>query len=260
MALKAPDSVTADVTLTLPDGAGSSGQVLKTDGNGALSWTNASQSLASADQTLTGNRTIVMGDKTLTITGEGSKLKLPEQSIGQNELAKKAVTSDKLSDKLLITSTKTTTATATATATATDKNIFTALNIMKRLPFGARIKIGDIGDIGACSSDSNLGIENKVETAWKINTAAPCTKEDGSTQITISIKNADKYPNSGDLEKYTVSFAYEATDETNAEKVEDLRVPVIYSRGKNEFKISIEEIYDHRQEAYLNVMIFPAND
>ena len=39
MALKAPDSVTADVTLTLPDGAGTSGQVLQTNGSGVLSWT-----------------------------------------------------------------------------------------------------------------------------------------------------------------------------------------------------------------------------
>lgn len=36
--LKAPISVTADTTLTLPDGAGTSGQVLSTDGSGALSW------------------------------------------------------------------------------------------------------------------------------------------------------------------------------------------------------------------------------
>lgn len=37
----APDAVTANVTLKLPDGAGSSGQVLSTDGAGVLSWINA---------------------------------------------------------------------------------------------------------------------------------------------------------------------------------------------------------------------------
>ena len=36
--LKAPISVTADTTLTLPDGAGTSGQVLSTNGSGTLSW------------------------------------------------------------------------------------------------------------------------------------------------------------------------------------------------------------------------------
>ena len=38
LGFKAPDSVTANVTLTLPDGAGSNGQYLKTNGSGTLSW------------------------------------------------------------------------------------------------------------------------------------------------------------------------------------------------------------------------------
>jgi len=37
--LKAPDSVTANVTLTLPDGQGTSGQVLQSQGNGLTQWT-----------------------------------------------------------------------------------------------------------------------------------------------------------------------------------------------------------------------------
>lgn len=38
--LKAPLSITDDVTLTFPDGAGSSGQVLQSNGAGTLSWVN----------------------------------------------------------------------------------------------------------------------------------------------------------------------------------------------------------------------------
>tara|TARA_R100000458_G_C8276869_1_gene252290 strand:- start:305 stop:2233 length:1929 start_codon:yes stop_codon:yes gene_type:complete len=38
ISIKAPDSVTADTTLTLPDGAGSSGYLLSTNGTGTLSW------------------------------------------------------------------------------------------------------------------------------------------------------------------------------------------------------------------------------
>ena len=38
IAIKAPAAVTSDTTLTLPDGAGSSGQTLTTNGSGALSW------------------------------------------------------------------------------------------------------------------------------------------------------------------------------------------------------------------------------
>lgn len=40
--IKAPDSVTADVTFTLPDGDGAAGQALKTDGAGQLEWGDAS--------------------------------------------------------------------------------------------------------------------------------------------------------------------------------------------------------------------------
>ena len=39
--LVAPDAVTANITLKLPDGVGTAGQVLSTDGSGAMSWINA---------------------------------------------------------------------------------------------------------------------------------------------------------------------------------------------------------------------------
>ncbi len=42
LGFKAPDSVTADVTFTLPDGAGSSGQYLQSNGSGTLSWASVS--------------------------------------------------------------------------------------------------------------------------------------------------------------------------------------------------------------------------
>ena len=40
MAIKAPAAVTSNTTLTLPDGDGSNGQVLVTNGSGTLSWAN----------------------------------------------------------------------------------------------------------------------------------------------------------------------------------------------------------------------------
>ena len=42
ISIKAPDSVTSDVTLVLPDGAGTNGQALTTDGSGNLSWSTVS--------------------------------------------------------------------------------------------------------------------------------------------------------------------------------------------------------------------------
>jgi len=42
IALKAPATITADTTLTFPNGAGTAGQILSTDGNGTLNWVNDS--------------------------------------------------------------------------------------------------------------------------------------------------------------------------------------------------------------------------
>ena len=51
VSIKAPDSVTADVTLVLPDGVGSNGQALTTNGSGVLSWSTVSGGLTSSDIT-----------------------------------------------------------------------------------------------------------------------------------------------------------------------------------------------------------------
>jgi len=42
LAIAAPDTITSDTTLTFPNGAGTAGQILSTDGNGTLSWVNDS--------------------------------------------------------------------------------------------------------------------------------------------------------------------------------------------------------------------------
>jgi hypothetical protein len=42
LSIKAPDVITSDTTLTFPNGAGTAGQILSTDGNGGLSWVNDS--------------------------------------------------------------------------------------------------------------------------------------------------------------------------------------------------------------------------
>ena len=42
LAIAAPNTITSDTTLTFPNGAGTAGQILSTDGNGTLSWVNDS--------------------------------------------------------------------------------------------------------------------------------------------------------------------------------------------------------------------------
>ena len=75
MAFRAPAAVTATTTLTLPDGDGTSGQVLSTDGSGNLSWANGVGGDATFDN-LTINGNTILGDDcatdTLTINSETS--------------------------------------------------------------------------------------------------------------------------------------------------------------------------------------------
>ena len=81
--LKAPDSLAADYTLTLPTDDGTSNQVLKTDGSGVLSWTAQSSALnnlsdvtyANGDLTISGldkivtSNDLIIGPHRVTIEG-----------------------------------------------------------------------------------------------------------------------------------------------------------------------------------------------
>jgi hypothetical protein len=68
VAIKAPNAVTTDTTFTLPDGVGSNGQVLTTDGStGALSWSTVNSTFTlSADS---GTNDSFSTGGTLTFTG-----------------------------------------------------------------------------------------------------------------------------------------------------------------------------------------------
>ena len=67
VALKAPNSVTADTTFTLPDGDGSNGQFLKTDGSGNLSFETVVSTLSLAADSGTADG--VSTGETITFTG-----------------------------------------------------------------------------------------------------------------------------------------------------------------------------------------------
>ena len=76
ISIKAPDSVTADATLTLPDGAGSSGYLLSTDGTGSLSWVVPPNSTGGGgtDNVFQENDQVVTSSYTLTANKNASSV------------------------------------------------------------------------------------------------------------------------------------------------------------------------------------------
>lgn len=88
--LQAPaTSLVADITFTLPDTVGSSGQVLKTDGTGILSWitptagtvTSVSTGTGLSGGPITGTGTISLADTAVTPTSYGSSSAVPSFTV-----------------------------------------------------------------------------------------------------------------------------------------------------------------------------------
>jgi hypothetical protein len=108
--------------LTLPDGDGSSGQVLQTECSGALSWTSVgaasiSAGGLSADKITVGAGKIIVSNGSSQVVAVTMSGDVKIDKSATTTIVNGAVTSDKLSKDLLITSTETT--------TVSDKQIFT---------------------------------------------------------------------------------------------------------------------------------------
>jgi len=69
---KAPDSISANVTWTLPNADGSANQVIKTDGSGTLSWSTASSGAVTAINNATANELVTIGSTTTELDAEGN--------------------------------------------------------------------------------------------------------------------------------------------------------------------------------------------
>ena len=109
IAIRAPAAVTSDTTLTLPDGAGSSGQVLQTNGSGTLSWATVGGALTIAADSGS-NDTVTVGTDTLTFEGTANEI---ETTVSNNKINIGLPTNVVISGNLTVSGTTTTVSSTT---------------------------------------------------------------------------------------------------------------------------------------------------
>ena len=112
IAIRAPAAVTTDTTLTLPDGAGSNGQALTTNGSGVLSWTTIASSFTLAADS--GSNDTFNTGETLTFTGTANEI---ETTVSNNTITIGLPTNVTISGNLTVSGTTTTVSSSTLTVT-----------------------------------------------------------------------------------------------------------------------------------------------
>ena len=105
LTLQAPAALSADTVLTFPNGAGSNGQVLTTNGTGTLSWTtNGAGTVTSVGGTGTVNGLSLSG--TVTSSGSltlGGQFALPATAVADLEAVGNAInTTGKYTGKMVV--------------------------------------------------------------------------------------------------------------------------------------------------------------
>ena len=136
VALKAPNSISSNVTWTLPDADGSADQVIKTDGSGALGWTTAS---SAADD-------ISTGDAAVTISTSSGNITI-DAAANNSDIIFKGT--DATSDITMLTLDGSEAGAATFNSTITGGGLLTT---------GGNIVIPDAGNIGSASDLSLIHI------------------------------------------------------------------------------------------------------
>jgi len=106
LTFNAPAALSADTTLVFPNGAGSNGQVLTTNGTGTLTWTtNGAGTVTSVGGTGTVNGLSLSG--TVTSSGDltlGGQFVLPATTVAELEDEDDAInTTDKYTGKMVVT-------------------------------------------------------------------------------------------------------------------------------------------------------------
>lgn len=187
VALKAPDSVGSNLTLTLPSSDGSNGQVLGTNGSGALSFVSTTSSIAGASDTdissaASGHILVhdgsnsfdnvaVSGDATLAANGA---LTISADAVEQSMIADDAVGADQLAASAVVFGSLAGAMVQTSGESFSDDDVslMTSAAILDKIQATATLEDLDVaGDSGTGAIDLDTqsltisGTSNEIETS-----------------------------------------------------------------------------------------------
>lgn len=187
VALKAPDSVGSNLTLTLPSADGSNGQVLGTNGSGALSFVSTTSSIAGASDTDISSASsghilvhdgsnsfdnvAVSGDATLAANGA---LTISADAVEQSMIADDAVGADQLAASAVVFGSLAGAMVQTSGESFSDDDVslMTSAAILDKIQATATLEDLDVaGDSGTGAIDLDTqsltisGTSNEIETS-----------------------------------------------------------------------------------------------
>jgi|TARA_B100001741_G_C16540693_1_gene594187 hypothetical protein len=157
--IRAPAAVTNDTILTLPDGAGSNGQALTTNGSGVLSWTTINSSFTLAADS--GSNDTFNTGETLTFTGTANEI---ETTVSNNEITIGLPTNVTISGNLTVSGTTTTVSSTTVNVADSMLSLATGNNSSDAVDIGFYGLYDDSG-----SQDEYAGLfRDASDEKWKL--------------------------------------------------------------------------------------------
>jgi len=158
--IRAPATVTNDTILTLPDGAGSNGQALTTNGSGVLSWTTIGGSLTIAADSGS-NDVVTVGTDTLTFEGTANEI---ETTVSNNKINIGLPTNVTISGNLTVSGTTTTVSSTTVNVADSMLSLATGNNSSDAVDIGFYGLYDDSG-----SQDEYTGLfRDASDEKWKL--------------------------------------------------------------------------------------------
>ena len=156
----APVAITSDTTLTLPDGAGSNGQVLSTNGSGTLSWATVGGTLTIAADSGS-NDTVSLISDTLTFEGTANEI---ETTVTNNKINIGFPTNVTISGNLTVSGTTTTVSSTTVNVADSMLSLATGNNSSDAVDIGFYALYDDSG-----SQDEYTGFfRDATDQKWKL--------------------------------------------------------------------------------------------